>query len=156
MHTLLSLLKASLVASVVFAVAWIRVPGFVHSLEMVLRLLTGYGLLIAILSVSIGLPLILIIEWLRIGKWWVYTLTASTVGTLFAGSGTYPRGSEVDNPFSVSFSPWTRDMPGFSENPHYSMPDFLGSSILGAIVGATLGFAFWYFYTRSRFTKANQ
>jgi hypothetical protein len=60
-----SMLKASLVASAVFAIAWLRMP----PTTMVLRYFILYGILIAILSMIVGSPIVALIERLRIGRW---------------------------------------------------------------------------------------
>ena len=54
----------------------------------------------------------------------------------------------IPNPRSLSFSPWNRRFPGIIDNVPLSQADFVGSVAFGAIVGAALGLAFWYFYSR--------
>jgi hypothetical protein len=73
-----SMLKASLVASAVFAIAWFRVP----PTTMVLRYFIFYGILIAILSTIVGLPIAALIERLKIGRWWSYLAFAAVTGAL--------------------------------------------------------------------------
>jgi hypothetical protein len=152
MRLSVSLLKASAVAAAVFAAAWIRVPHLASSLGIVVRIFIGYGILIAIFSLIIGLPLARLAERFRLLVWWSSTLLGATVGALLGGMFTYrpPLGpNEVENPFALTFSPSNRSSPGFTDNIPYSQADFVGSVALGAIVGGVLGISFWFFYSRS-------
>jgi hypothetical protein len=62
MRILGPLIKASVVAATVFAVAWIRIPRIAFSLETVIRLFVGFGILIIILSLVIGFPIAYVME----------------------------------------------------------------------------------------------
>jgi hypothetical protein len=138
------LLKASMVAALVFALAWVRVPVLSSNLTMLMRIFIGYGLLIVILSLAIGYPLVRVAERYRMTRWWFFTAVASATGALLAAIFTAFPSKEIDNPFGFSFSPWNRDAPGFVG----TWFDVVGSVTFGAAVGATLGIAFWYFYSR--------
>jgi len=143
-----SLLTASVVASVVFVLAWIRPPLSTSTLSSMGGLFVLFGFVFAILSLLIGLPLALFMEWCRIGAGWSYTLVAAVTGALIAYGFGHRRGGEFGNPHGGAFfSPWTRDRPGIDEFPH-SLDDLLGSIAFLALVGGTLGFAFWQFYSR--------
>ena len=56
---------------------------------------------------------------------------------------------ESSNPFSLVFSPWTRDEPGFVGLVPVTLADWFGSVAFGALVGGTLGLAYWYLRSRS-------
>jgi hypothetical protein len=148
--------KASLVASAVFAIAWFRVP----PTTMVLRYFVFYGLLIAILSMIVGLPIAALIERLRIGRWWSYLTFAAVTGALLGALSSHPKncarpvaggGAQetcIENPFAITFSPWTRSRPGFAENPSIQWSDYVGTIAFGGIIGGFLGMAYWVFSRR--------
>ena len=148
MRTLIALLKASIVAALVFALAWIRLPLSAARLGSLLRIFIGYGLLIVILSLVIGFPLVRMLEKYRMGRWWSYTAIATTTGTLLAAAFTSHPVAGIQNPFALTFSPWTRNSPGFTDSIPISSIDYVGSIAFGAIVGGALGLAFWYFHLR--------
>lgn len=156
MRMVTSLLKASAVAALVFALAWIRQPLAASTLVSTVQLFIGYTCVLAILSLMIGLPFVLIIERCQIGAWWSYTIVAAVTGALLAfGFGHRPAG-EVENPHGGAvFSPWTRDSPGIDSYP-LSSNEYLGSIAFCAIVGGTLGFAFWRFYSRGLRTNGRR
>jgi hypothetical protein len=151
-----SMFKASLVASAVFAIAWIRAP----PTTLFLRYFIGYGILIAILSMIVGLPIAALMELLRIGRWWCYLIFAAATGALLGALSSHPSleacirpvaGSDiqetcVENPFAITFSPWTRSHPGFADYPSIQWSDYVGTIAFGAIVGGALGISFWFFY----------
>ena len=151
-----SVFKASIVASTVFAIAWFRVP----PTAMVLRYFIFYGILIAVLSMIVGLPIAALIERLRIGRWWSYLTFAAATGALLGALSSHPTvgscarsvagsGEQetcIENPFAITFSPWTRSQPGFAENPPIQWSDYIGSIAFGAVVGGVLGISFWFFY----------
>lgn len=153
-----SIFKASLVASAVFAIAWFRMP----PTTMVLRYFIFYGILIAILSMIVGLPFAALIERLRIGRWWSYLTFAAATGALLGALSSHPTlescarpvagsGEQetcIENPFAPTFSPWTRSQPGFVGNPSIRWSDYIGTIAFGALVGGTLGTSFWFFYRR--------
>jgi hypothetical protein len=148
MRMLTSLLKASAVAALVFALAWIRQPLAASTLVSTVRLFIGFGFVFAIMSLLIGLPFVLIIERCRVGAWWSYTIVAAVTGALLAFGFGHRSTGEVTNPHGGAvFSPWTRDSPGIDSFP-LSSNEYLGSIAFCALVGGTLGFAFWYFYSR--------
>jgi hypothetical protein len=142
-----SLLMASVVAAAVFALAWIRPPFSTSTLISTAGLFVGFGFVFVILSLLIGLPLALLIEWCRIGTAGCYTVVAAIVGALLAfGFGRRPSG-EFGNPHGGAvFSPWTRDRPGIDDFP-VSLNEYLSSIVFLALMGGVLGFAFWYFYS---------
>jgi len=149
MRTFTSLLKASGIAALVFALAWIRWPFTASTLSSTVRLFIGFGFLLAILSFVLGLPFILIMEKCRIGNWWSYTLVAGATGALLAlGFGHHNPGPVANPHGGFVFSPWTRDRPGIDSFP-VSSSEYIGSIAFCAIVGSVLGLAFWYFYSRS-------
>jgi hypothetical protein len=84
MRMFTSLVKASAVAALVFALAWIRQPLPASTLVSTVRLFIGFGCVFAILSLLIGLPFVLIIEKCRIGAWWSNTIVAAVTGALLA------------------------------------------------------------------------
>jgi hypothetical protein len=151
-----SMFKASLVASAVFAIAWFRVP----PTTMVLRYFIFYGVLIAILSMVVGLPIAALIERRRIGRWWSYLTFAAATGALVGALSSHPAlescarplagsGEQetcIENPFAITFSPWTRSQPGFAENPSIQWSDYIGTIAFGAVVGGVLGIFFWFFH----------
>jgi hypothetical protein len=151
-----SMFKASLVASAVFAIAWFRVPPS----TIVIRYFIFYGILIVILSMLIGLPIAALIERLRIGRWWSYVALAAATGALLGALSSHPmlggcpraiKGSSeqetcIENPFSLTFSPWTRSQPGFAENPSIQWSDYIGTIVFRTVVGGVLGISFWFFY----------
>ncbi len=153
MKILTSLLKASMVAAAVFAIAWIRLSHFASSLGLAARLFVGYGILITIVSLVIGSPLTLVLKKFELIRRWVCAALGAITGALLGGTFTYRPDAdapvEVQNPFALTFSPWNNDAPGFASPTHYHT-DFAGSVVLGACVGAALGFAFWYFYSRGQ------
>lgn len=112
------LLKASVIAALVFAAAWIRIPVSASNLDSVVRDFVGFGLLIVILSLTVGYVLAFIAVKLRIVRWWSSVAVAAAVGALLGGLCTYKRSPapntvEIENPFAWAFSPWNRDNPGF-------------------------------------------
>jgi len=152
-----SMFKASLVASAVFAIAWFRVP----PTTMVLRYFIFYGILIAILSMIVGLPIAALIERLKMGRWWSYLTFAAATGALLGALSSHPTlescarpvagsGQEtcIKNPLAITitFSPWTRSQPGFAGNPSIQWSDYIGTIAFGAVVGGVLGISFWFFY----------
>jgi hypothetical protein len=150
-----SMFKASLVASAVFAIAWFRVP----PTTMVIRYFIFYGILIGVLSMLIGLPSAALIERLRIGQWWSYLTVAAVIGALLGALSSHPTfgscarpapgsGEQetcIENPHSLTFSPWTRSQPGFAENPFIQWGDYFGTIGFGIVVGGALGLSFWFF-----------
>jgi hypothetical protein len=155
-----ALLKSSLIASVVFAAAWFREPP-----AMIIRDFIGYGILITILSMVFGLPIALLIERLKIGRWWTYLAFAVTTGALLGAvlssrpsvesaapiPATGEQETSVENPFAITFSPWTRSQPGFAgDNPPIQWSDYRGTIAFGAVIGGVLGISFFYFYSRSK------
>lgn len=148
MRIFTSLLKASAVAALVFALAWIRQPLAASTLVSTVRLFVGFGCVFAILSLLIGVPFVRIIERCRIGAWWSYSIVAAVTGGLLAFVFGHRRPTgEVENPHGGAvFSPWTRDSPAIDSFP-LSSNEYVDSVAFCAIVGAALGFAFWYFYS---------
>ena len=149
MRKFTSLLKASGVATLVFALAWIRWPFTASTLSSTVGLFIGFGFLFAILSLVIGLPFVLFMEKCRIGRWWSYMLVAGATGALFASVFGHHRPGPMENPHGgFVFSPWSRDKPGIDSFPA-SSSEYMGSIAFCAIVGSTFGLAFWYFYVRT-------
>jgi hypothetical protein len=150
-RTVTSLLKASVVAALVFALAWIRMPRLGSSLIIALEAFLSAGVLIAALSLIIGYPVVRLMERFRLGRIWSYASVPALVGALLAARYTpYDTG----NPFAVSISPWTRGQPGIIDGVPISRADHVGSILFAAIVGASLGIAFWHFYSDS--SRPNQ
>ncbi len=140
-----SLLKSSVVAALVFAFAWVRLSSLGSSFSTALNAFFGFGVLIVMFALAVGFPLVLLVERRRLGGKRSYTAAAATVGALF-GALFIP--DKTGNPFAVTFSPWTRDHPGFVGSIPVSWADYWGSITFLALVGASLGFAFWCFYSR--------
>jgi hypothetical protein len=157
-----ALFKSSLIASTVFAAAWFRVP---PTAAMIVRNFLGYGILITIVSIVLGLPLARLIERLKIGRWWSYLAFAAATGALLGAilssqpscaapiPGSGEQESCVENPFAITFSPWTRSEPGFAgDNPPIQWSDYGGTIAYGAVIGSVLGISFWFFYSRRKRT----
>lgn len=140
-----AMMKASLIASAVFAAAWIRLP---LSASTILQTFLLYGIAIAVFSMLLGLPLASFIERQKIGRWWSYLPIATVSGALLGALlSSHPEGRGMENPFALTFSPWTRASPGFAgTDPPIQWRDYGGTIAFGAIVGGVLGISFWYFY----------
>jgi hypothetical protein len=102
MRILSPLLKASVVAAAVYAMAWLRIPGFVLSLQ-----------------------------------------SATAVLAAIFAYDSQPKREGVENPFVFGFLPWNSDGLFILHLP-LSQADVVGALVLGASVGAVLGFAFSY------------
>lgn len=155
-----ALLKSSLIASAVFAVAWFRGPS---TAAMIAPYFLFYGILIAVFSIVIGFPLARLIERLKIDRWWSYLAFAAAAGALLGAilsshpvldscAAPIPGEQEtcVENPFAITFSPWTRSKPGFAENPPIQWSDYGGTIAFGGVIGGILGASFWFFYRYRR------
>jgi hypothetical protein len=153
------------VAAGVFAVAWFRFS--LTTAKPILGYFIFYGILIVIFSMILGLPLAALIERLKIGRWWSYLVIAAATGALLgavvsshptAQSGHSARTAKrdeqetnVENPFAITFSPWTRSQPGFAgETPPIQWIDYVGTIAFGAVVGGALGISLCFFDTRNR------
>jgi hypothetical protein len=151
-----ALFKSSLVASAVFAAAWIRVP----PTTMFIGDFLAFGIPISIFSMVLGFPLASLIERLKIGRWWSYLAVAAAMGALLGAMfsshpvvcpGPARTGEQetcVENPFTITFSPWTRSQPLVVDNPPIQWSDYIGTIAFGAVAGGVLGISFWYFYSR--------
>jgi hypothetical protein len=156
-----ALFKSSLIASAVFAAAWFRLP---PTAAMIVRNFLFYGIFITIFSMVLGLPLARLIERLKIGRWWSYLASAAVTGALLGAmlsshpsSCAQPAVSDeqetcIENPFAITFSPWTRSQPGFAENPSIQWDDYIGTIVFGSVIGGVLGISFWFFYSRRKKT----
>jgi hypothetical protein len=153
-----ALLKSSLIASAVFAAAWFRGSS---TAAMIVRYFLLYGVLITISSMVVGLPLARLIERLKIGRWWSYLASAAATGALLGTilsshptiesraaptPGIGEQETSVENPFAITFSPWTRSQPGFAGlNPPIQWSDYKGtiaSAPLSVVfLGAPFGFS---------------
>jgi hypothetical protein len=137
-----------MVAALLFAGAWLRSPVSLSGLEALFRIFIGYGIILALLSLIVGLPLVNLFERYKLGHCWTYIAVATATGALVAAAVTsHPTGG-IDNPFGLVFSPWTRDSPGFISRIPIRTVDYVGSIIFCAIVGGALGASFWRFYSR--------
>ncbi|HEY2533967.1 MAG TPA: hypothetical protein VGJ20_39605 [Xanthobacteraceae bacterium] len=158
------LLKSSVVASGVFAAAWFRAPHLV----MLIGYFLFYGILITLFAFVLGLPLALLIETLKIGRWWSYLAIAAAEGALLGAIlSSHPRldscarptataGEQetcVENPHAITFSPWTRSTPGIIDSRPIQWTDYFGTIAFGAVIGGVLGASFWFFYSRARTEK---
>ena len=149
MRIFTSLLKASGVAALVFALAWIRWPFTASTLSSTVGLFIGFGIIFGILSLVVGLPFVLIMERFRIGSRWSYALVAGAIGAVLALAFGRHHPGPMENPHGgLVFSPLTRNQPGIDSFP-VSSNEYIGSIAFCAVVGAILGLAFWYFYSRS-------
>ena len=161
----LPLLKASLIASLVFALSWIRWPLSQSNFALVAVIFVGYGILIAVFAGILGSPLARLLIRRQMNRWGFLVAGAAAGVLLAALFSSYPHAPRackvaadaqetcIENPRAIhlAFSPWTRPRPGFIDDPPVKMSDFIGSIVLGAMVGGALGFSFWFFYTRGQF-----
>jgi hypothetical protein len=128
---------------------------------MIVRNFLFYGILITMFSMLLGLRLARLIERLKIGRWWSYlafaTLTGALLGAILSSHPTLSCGQPfvsgeqetcIENPFAITFSPWTRSQPGFAENPSIQWSDYIGTIAFGAVIGGVLGISFCFFYSR--------
>lgn len=164
-----SMLKASVVAALVFAVTWIKFPLSAPNFMLIFRTFVGFGFLITLFAMVLGLPLAHLLEKLRIGRWWSYLIVAAVVSALliafFAARPFVPHVEasgemEIENPRGVHLmlTPWARSSPvviGYA-SPPVTMRDYYGSIIFGGIVGGVLGLSYWYFRSRPRRNRAEQ
>jgi hypothetical protein len=154
-----AMLKASLVASAVFAIAWFRMPPS----TMVLRYFVSYGIFIVILSMMVGIPIATLLARLKTRPWWSYLAVAAATGALIGAIfSSHPTSCVVpvakndvqetciENPHAITFSPWTRSQPFFAENPSIQWTDYIGTIAFGAVIGAVLGISFWFFYRQRK------
>jgi hypothetical protein len=159
-----AMLKSSLLASLVFALAWVR---WLLSRSPVnwAGIFLWFGILISIFSMIIGIPLARLIERLKIGRWWSYLGFAAATGALLGAIfSSHPSGciepfarngaqdSCIESPRAITFSPWTRSQPIFAENPPIQWSDYTGAIAFGAVIGGVLGISFWVFYSRGKTT----
>ena len=149
------LLKASLIASLVFTLAWLRWPLTASALRAA-GIFIVFGILITLFSMIIGIPIVRLLAKFNARRWWVYLLagavTGALLGAVFSSHPSFPthgNGAEVaiENPHFITFSPWTRDAPFDGRSP-LTYADYFGTIAFGAVIGATLGISFWYFYSR--------
>jgi hypothetical protein len=147
--TAAALAKASLVAALVFSLAWVRLPLSPGDVASIAGIFLLYAVLLLIASLVVGIPLVLFAERFKVESRFSSTLGATLVGTLvpllIVPS---PNSSGASNPFALVFSPWTRPRPGFIDEPPIVLADYVGSAVFGALIGGVLGAAFWYFRTR--------
>jgi hypothetical protein len=147
MRMFLSLVAAWLVASLAFAFAWLRFADLESSWYFVRRALNDFGILIGILLLVVGLPIAFVLSRRQLVRWW----SASGLGAAFGAMlGFLTTRGGSGNPFGLSFSPWTRNRPGFigEFDVPWSAADTWGSVAFGVIVGGLLGLTFWYVYMR--------
>jgi hypothetical protein len=146
-----SMLKASMVATIAFAAAWVLIAHPQAPARTALGILVLVGVALVFLSLIVGAPIAYLVERLGLGRWWSYASIAALTGALFATACTFhglaPFRRQWENPHAISLSPWTRDDP-LSLNGILTQGDFFGSVAFCAIVGAVLGVAFWYFHGR--------
>jgi hypothetical protein len=64
------LLKASVIASLVFALAWIRWPLSTSNFAFVAVVFIGYGIWVTIFAMVLGFPLARFLEKRHIRRWW--------------------------------------------------------------------------------------
>ena len=157
MRTFVSLVTAAIVGSIAFALPWLRFERLGSSAETALHLFLGYGIVILFLTITVGALLVAMAKALKIFHWWVCTGAGLLLGCMLGGVLTV-RGIQpsdpVANPFgltALTFSPLSRDSPGFAGAIPLSPADFVGSVALGAFVGGSIGASFYFFYAwRSR------
>jgi hypothetical protein len=140
---------ASVFASFVFALAWVRPPLTASTFGSAAGTFVLVGIPLLLLTLVIGLPLALLIERCRLGRWWSYTLIAAATGALIAsGFGRHSAGGEVSNPHGgIVLSPWTRDRLIIDEFPRSSF-EYVSTIVFCAVVGGVLGLTFWYLHQR--------
>jgi hypothetical protein len=158
MRILVSLLKASAIAALAFAISWIRFPQFASSMRIAGGVFLGFGIPIGIMSLVIGLPLAAAMAKCRLLRPWTSTAAGAVVGgslgLLFsygAWHGAEP--GEVANPFSITISPLHWQAPGFTNGVSFTTGDLIASVLLASGVGAVLGFSFWIFYSRASLSR---
>jgi len=83
MRVLVPLLKASVIAALVFAISWIRFPRFALSLQIVGGVFIGFGIPIVIMGLMIGFPLAVVMSKSRILRWWSATSVGAALGLSF-------------------------------------------------------------------------
>ena len=153
MRVLVPLLKASVIAALVFAISWIRFPRFALSLQIVGGVFIRFGIPIVIMGLMIGFPLAVVMSKSRILRWWSTTSVGAVVGALLGFMFSYgawrgPEPGQVENPFMITFSPLHWHAPGFTDGITFTLADLVASVSLAAAVGAVLGLSFWFFHSR--------
>jgi hypothetical protein len=154
MRVLVPLLKASVVAALVFAISWIRFPLFALSLIHAGGIFVAFGIPIAIMGVMIGFPIAVVMSKCRILRWWSTTSVGAVVGASLGFMFSYgawhgPEPGQVENPFMLAFSPLHWHAPGFTDGIAFTLADLIASISLAATVGAVLGLSFWFFHSRA-------
>ena len=150
MRTRVSLFWASVAGATVFTLPNVPMPPTTAHLATALRIFLGYGVLIFLLALIIGFPAASIIERYRARRWWTYLSVASLIGAAIPALLVHPTSAnEIGNPFSLVFSPWTRDGVGFAGAAPITLADWIGSLAFGAMVGGSLGLTYWYLISRA-------
>jgi hypothetical protein len=129
-----------------FALAWLRVTDLMASLKVVLGTFVSYGIAFVLMSLVVGWPIAVAVVRFGLLRWWTSVAIPALFGLLLGWM--FRSGGSGDNPFAASFSPWSRDKPGFVGDIPFTHADAIGSAVLGAIVGASFGLAFWLSFTR--------
>ena len=154
MRLVIPMLKASIVAALVFAVAWIGLSSLGPSLRIAAGVFIAFGIPIVVMGLGVGFPIASLMVRFQILRRWLVTavgaLVGASLGFLFSygawrGSGS----SDVQNPFSLMFSPLHWHSPGFTDGIPFTDLDLLASVLLAATVGAALGLSFSFFHSRA-------
>jgi hypothetical protein len=101
-----------------------------------------------LVAMSMGFPVAYLAARYKVVSWWLATIAGAAIGAAVAASMTWPH---VNDQFSFNFSPWAFRPPadfGYGLSMADRWNDMRGSAIAGAIVGATLGMAFGFFFKR--------
>ena len=154
MRLVIPLLKASIVAAFVFAVAWIRLSGFGPSLRIAGGVFIAFGIPIVIMGLVVGFPIASLMVRFQVLRRWLVSAVGAIVGAslgfLFSYGAWRGSGSgEAENPFSLTFSPLHWHAPGFTDGIPFTDSDLLASILLAATVGAALGLSFSFFHSRA-------
>src|SRR5262245_21530611 len=136
MRMFLSLLAAWLIASLVFALAWVRFADLEASLYVARRVLIEYGILLGLFVFVLGSPVAYLLARFHLVRLWAAIGIASIIGALF---GYVLTRAQPDNPFAASFSPWNRNQPGFVGQIPSSAADTWGSLAFCLIIGSAMG-----------------
>lgn len=75
------LLNASLIASLVFTLAWVRWPLTASALRAV-GIFIVFGILVILFSMIIGIPIMRLLVKFNARRWWVYLLAGAVTGAL--------------------------------------------------------------------------
>jgi hypothetical protein len=146
MRMCLSLLASWVAGTLVFSLPWLRFSDWERSSYVVRTWLFDFGIICGVLVLVIGVPVAYLATKWTPRRWWLVVCISGVIGAGFGYLSSWGGSVEAS---SYSFAPWLRPNPGYIRdygNP-YSLADLWGSVMFGAIVGASMGTTFRYFYT---------